>query len=193
MRSSGTDGRTQCLTAVQCHRFNWPLRTCRDGNFGRGSAGYAPTRTASCRNASSKTSHPTNASGCWLPQTSGDSSTKMTSDRSPCPSTTPWPDKTQDIVFRVEGGAKRTAMQQPMLAFEVDHVDEDRKFGWSVLVRGVGAEVDPERVPALLQAVDGHFPTPWVAGIHNVWLQFVSHTVIGRRLGAERSTYSTTI
>ena len=95
----------------------------------------------------------------------------------------------QDIVFRVEGGAKRTAMQQPMLAFEVDHVDEDRKFGWSVLVRGVGAEVDLERVPALLQAVDGHFPTPWVAGIHNVWLQFVSHTVIGRRLGAERSSW----
>ncbi|MGO9382428.1 MAG: pyridoxamine 5'-phosphate oxidase family protein, partial [Mycobacterium sp.] len=70
-----------------------------------------------------------------------------------------------DIVFRVEGGAKRAAMQQPMLAFEVDHVDEDRKFGWSVLVRGVGAEVDLERVPSLLRAMDGHGPTPWAAGI----------------------------
>ena len=30
-----------------------------------------------------------------------------------------------DIVLRVEGGAKQAAMQQPMLAFEVDHVDED--------------------------------------------------------------------
>jgi nitroimidazol reductase NimA-like FMN-containing flavoprotein (pyridoxamine 5'-phosphate oxidase superfamily) len=92
-----------------------------------------------------------------------------------------------DIVFRVEGGAKRAAMQQPMLAFEVDHIDEDRKFGWSVLVRGVGAEVDLERVPALLRAMEGHFPTPWAVGIHNVWLQIVSHTLTGRRLGAERS------
>ena len=95
----------------------------------------------------------------------------------------------QDIVFRVEGGAKRAAMQQPMLAFEVDHVDEDRKFGWSVLVRGVGAEVDLERVPALLRAMHGHFPTPWAVGIHNVWLQIVPHTVTGRRLGAERSSW----
>ena len=94
-----------------------------------------------------------------------------------------------DIVFRVEGGAKRAAMQQPMVAFEVDHVDEDRKFGWSVLVRGVGAEVDPEKVPELLRTMDGHFPTPWAAGIHNVWLQIVPQSVTGRRLGAERSSW----
>ncbi len=94
-----------------------------------------------------------------------------------------------DIVFRVEGGAKRAAMQQPVLGFEVDHVDEERKFGWSVLVRGVGAEVDLERVPALLRAMDGHGPTPWAAGIHKVWLQIVPHTVTGRRLGAEKLSW----
>jgi uncharacterized protein len=92
----------------------------------------------------------------------------------------------RDIVFRVEGGAKQMAMQQPMLAFEVDHVDEDQQSGWSVLVRGVGAEVDMERVPALLRTMDRHFPKPWAVGIHNVWLQIVPHTVTGRRLGAER-------
>jgi len=94
-----------------------------------------------------------------------------------------------DIIFRVEGGAKRAAMQQPMLAFEVDHVDEDQESAWSVLVRGVGAEVDLERVPALLQAMDGHFPKPWAEGIHNVWLQIVPDTVTGRRLGAERLSW----
>jgi len=94
-----------------------------------------------------------------------------------------------DIVFRVEGGAKRAAMQQPVIAFEVDHVDEEQKFGWSVLVRGAGAEVDMERVPALLRAMDGHGPTPWAAGIHKVWLQIVPHTVTGRRLGAEKVSW----
>jgi uncharacterized protein len=80
-------------------------------------------------------------------------------------------------------------MQQPMLAFEVDHVDEDRESGWSVLVRGVGAEVDLELVPALLRAMEGHPPTPWAAGIHNVWLQIVPHTVTGRRLGAKQPSW----
>ena len=93
-----------------------------------------------------------------------------------------------DIVLRVEAGAKQAAMHQPMLAFEVDHVDADWEFGWSVLVRGVGAEVDRERVPALLRAMDGHFPAPWAFGIHNVWLQIVPHIVTGRRLGNERSS-----
>jgi uncharacterized protein len=94
-----------------------------------------------------------------------------------------------DIVFRVEGGAKRAAMQQPMLAFEVDHVDEDNESGWSVLVRGVGAEVDLEHVPALLRAMDGHHPKPWVVGIHNAWLKIVPHTVTGRQLGAKRLSW----
>ena len=91
-----------------------------------------------------------------------------------------------DIVFRVERGAKQTAArQQQMLAFEVDHVDEDRHSGWSVLVRGVADEVDGERLPALLQTMEGHVPMPWAVGVRNVWLQLVPRTVTGRRLGAE--------
>ena len=93
-----------------------------------------------------------------------------------------------DIVFRVEGGAKRAAMQQPMLAFEVDRVDDDWRSGWSVLVRGVGSEVEMERVPALLRAMEGQFPAPWAAGIHNVWLRIVPQTVTGRRLGETRTS-----
>jgi uncharacterized protein len=93
-----------------------------------------------------------------------------------------------DIVFRVEGGAKRAAMEQTMLAFEVDHVDDDWRSGWSVLVRGVGSEIEMERVPALLREMDGQFPAPWAVGIHNVWLQIVPQTVTGRRLGATRTS-----
>jgi nitroimidazol reductase NimA-like FMN-containing flavoprotein (pyridoxamine 5'-phosphate oxidase superfamily) len=92
-----------------------------------------------------------------------------------------------DIVFRVERGAKQTAaMQQPMIAFEVDHIDEDRHSGWSVLVRGVADEVKEERLPALLHTMED-VPMPWACGHHSVWLQLVPHTVTGRRLGAEWS------
>ena len=91
-----------------------------------------------------------------------------------------------DIVFRVEGGAKRAAMEQPLVAFEVDHIDDDGKAGWSVLARGPGAEVEIERVPELLREMEGKFPAPWAVGIHNVWLKIVPVTVTGRRLGKQQ-------
>jgi hypothetical protein len=89
-----------------------------------------------------------------------------------------------DIVFRVEGGAKQAAMSQPTLAFEVDHVDDDERTGWSVLVRAKGREVDIDEVPDLLRRIDGPPPGPWAAGIHNVWLDLTPTMLTGRRLGA---------
>jgi nitroimidazol reductase NimA-like FMN-containing flavoprotein (pyridoxamine 5'-phosphate oxidase superfamily) len=91
------------------------------------------------------------------------------------------------VVFRVEDGTKRAAMQEPLLAFEVDEVDPDTQSAWSILVRGVGNEVDRAQIPALIKAMEGHFPAPWAAGIHNVWLQIEPQTVTGRRLGPIRT------
>jgi nitroimidazol reductase NimA-like FMN-containing flavoprotein (pyridoxamine 5'-phosphate oxidase superfamily) len=92
-----------------------------------------------------------------------------------------------DIVFRVEGGAKRAAMAEPTLAFEVDHIDESERSGWSVLVRGPGSEIEIDQVPALLHTLQRDFPTPWALGVHNVWLRITPQVVSGRRLGALRS------
>jgi nitroimidazol reductase NimA-like FMN-containing flavoprotein (pyridoxamine 5'-phosphate oxidase superfamily) len=92
-----------------------------------------------------------------------------------------------DIVIRVEGGVKRAAMSQRILAFEVDHIDEQERSGWSVIVRGVGREVELERVPNLLRRMSGDPLLPWALGVHNVWLQIKPHGVTGRRLGANRS------
>jgi nitroimidazol reductase NimA-like FMN-containing flavoprotein (pyridoxamine 5'-phosphate oxidase superfamily) len=89
----------------------------------------------------------------------------------------------EDIVVRVAGGSKRAAMRQPTMAFEVDDIDEDGRTGWSVIARGVGQEVEMERVPALLRGMEGH-TTPWVFGDHNVWLKITPLIVTGRRLGA---------
>jgi len=88
------------------------------------------------------------------------------------------------IIIRIEGGVKRLAMTQPVLGFEVDHIEDDRHSGWSVLARGPGQEVEPERVPDLLREMEGHFPTPWAEGVHNIWLQISPQTVTGRRLSA---------
>jgi len=89
----------------------------------------------------------------------------------------------RDVIMRVEGGAKRAAMEQPRIAFEVDHLEEEAHAGWSVIVRGPGREVPIEQVPELLHRMDGMFPTPWASGIHNVWLQITAEIVTGRRFG----------
>jgi uncharacterized protein len=94
------------------------------------------------------------------------------------------------IIFRVEGGSKRQAMSQAVVAFEVDHIDGDHKAGWSVLARGVGQEVPVDEVTALLhelrqEGVDP--PVPWASGIHNIWLRITVSTLSGRRLGRESS------
>jgi nitroimidazol reductase NimA-like FMN-containing flavoprotein (pyridoxamine 5'-phosphate oxidase superfamily) len=94
----------------------------------------------------------------------------------------------EDVVFRVAGGAKQAAMELPIIAFEVDAVDDDVHTGWSVLIRGRGAEVPIERVPALLREMHHRYPTPWAQGIHNVWLTVVPTAITGRRLGAAAPT-----
>jgi len=92
-----------------------------------------------------------------------------------------------DIVFRVEQGTKRAALEQPVVAFEVDRIDEEAHSAWSVIVRGAVGEVDVDRVPELIRRMGGHPPAPWAVGIHNAWLRLVARGVTGRRLGAAGS------
>jgi nitroimidazol reductase NimA-like FMN-containing flavoprotein (pyridoxamine 5'-phosphate oxidase superfamily) len=96
----------------------------------------------------------------------------------------------RDLIFRVEGGAKQAAMEEPTLAFEVDHVDEVDRSGWSVLIRGPGSEIEIDRVPGLLHTLQRDFPTPWALGVHNVWLRITPQVVSGRRLGEMKSAPS---
>jgi nitroimidazol reductase NimA-like FMN-containing flavoprotein (pyridoxamine 5'-phosphate oxidase superfamily) len=90
-----------------------------------------------------------------------------------------------DVVFRVSGGTKQAAMNQPSVAFEVDHIQDDERSGWSVIVRGNGQEIPLREVPQLLRGSDGNFPAPWANGVHNVWLRITPEKVTGRRLGDE--------
>jgi nitroimidazol reductase NimA-like FMN-containing flavoprotein (pyridoxamine 5'-phosphate oxidase superfamily) len=93
-----------------------------------------------------------------------------------------------DIVFRVEKGTKRLALEQPLVAFEVDHIDEEAHAAWSVIVRGAAHEVEVDRVPELLRSMGGHPPAPWALGIHNSWVRVDASEVTGRRLGAPGSS-----
>lgn len=90
----------------------------------------------------------------------------------------------ESIVFRMEPGNSALPISEPVLAFEVDRVDDHDGSGWSVLVRGPAQEVSLDDVPVLLHAMAGGPPRPWAEGIHNVWIQLSADVVTGRRLGA---------
>lgn len=90
-----------------------------------------------------------------------------------------------DIVFRIEESAKKAAMSQPGVGFEVDFVDRDMRSGWSVLVRGTAEEIPLEQVPAALQIMPNGPPQPWATGVHNVWVRVVRRRFTGRQLGEQ--------
>jgi uncharacterized protein len=88
----------------------------------------------------------------------------------------------QSIVFRSQDGSKVRGLRDHAVAFEVDHIDDSSRSGWSVLVRGTGEEVEMERVPDLLRPINDDVPLPAKRGVHRVWVVISPTRVTGRRL-----------
>ncbi len=66
------------------------------------------------------------------------------------------------------------------IAFQIDGIDAIQRQGWSVLVRGTLAHVDPD-------AADfrGRFdPQPWILSERDSWLIVDPFAITGRRLNA---------
>ncbi|HEX6235646.1 MAG TPA: pyridoxamine 5'-phosphate oxidase family protein [Acidimicrobiales bacterium] len=84
------------------------------------------------------------------------------------------------IVFRTDPGNKlRSIASTPEVCFEVDGLDFEHETGWSVLVKGSGAEVPAEEVGA--KARDDLML--WAIGERTHWVRISPHEVTGRRLG----------
>ena len=77
------------------------------------------------------------------------------------------------IVFRSAAGTKLAALRDGPASFEVDVIDSFHRVGWSVLVRGVVEEIEPDDELAL---------QPWMEGDLRHWLRLVPELVTGRRL-----------
>ena len=82
------------------------------------------------------------------------------------------------IVIRTRPGniIDRTPMP---VAFEIDGADPHRRVGWSVLVRGHLAPLDPDIAIELGQSMD---PDPWIAIDRDRWLVIDIALVTGREL-----------
>ena len=87
------------------------------------------------------------------------------------------------VAVRTAAGTTLDAATLGHVAFEVDEIDEARRAGWSVLVRGVGRDVT-EGVDAWSERLRAHDLEPWAAGDRSHWVAISSPRITGRRIGA---------
>jgi Pyridoxamine 5'-phosphate oxidase len=68
-----------------------------------------------------------------------------------------------DIILRTNGGEVNEHVPLHRAAFEVDHVDDAAKTGWSVLVRGTARDIDEPPGDAPTQSWEPGEKARWIA------------------------------
>jgi nitroimidazol reductase NimA-like FMN-containing flavoprotein (pyridoxamine 5'-phosphate oxidase superfamily) len=66
------------------------------------------------------------------------------------------------------------------IAFEIDHVDDERRVGWSVMATGPAELVDEEAEIAAIQAMAD--PSPWADGDRMLYIRLRWERLSGRSL-----------
>lgn len=69
------------------------------------------------------------------------------------------------------------------IAFEIDHLDHERRRGWSVVVHGtVRRSAEEGDVPT---QHPGEEPEPWAGGFRPLWLELPLDEISGRRVDGD--------
>jgi nitroimidazol reductase NimA-like FMN-containing flavoprotein (pyridoxamine 5'-phosphate oxidase superfamily) len=88
-----------------------------------------------------------------------------------------------DIVVRTGRHTSLARAAQTRVAFEVDHFDQDRAEGWSVLANGLARAVT---TPPELETVRSLGIEPWAGGDKDTYLRIAVAEMTGRRIRAGR-------
>jgi hypothetical protein len=86
------------------------------------------------------------------------------------------------VVVRTHTGTKLSAADHANVTFEVDHIDQFSRSGWSVLIRGLADEVTSAHRAELIERTRATGVEPWAPGEHGHWLRIIPHDVSGRRI-----------
>ncbi|MEV6211611.1 pyridoxamine 5'-phosphate oxidase family protein [Kitasatospora sp. NPDC051914] len=84
------------------------------------------------------------------------------------------------LAYRTSDFGAAASAAGTAVAFEVDHVDDRRSTGWSVLVGGRAERVDDPGAEQQLAALAT--TEPWAGGHRNLWIRIVPATVTGREV-----------
>ena len=87
------------------------------------------------------------------------------------------------VVFATAPGSKLWGATRSQVAFEVDHVDEAARAGWSVVIHGLAQEITDLDRPDLVARVRALPLQPWAGGDRPNLVRLAATTVTGRRVG----------
>ena len=68
------------------------------------------------------------------------------------------------------------------IAFEVDHIDETTRSGWSVVAAGRGEMIEDAEELGVVRAFRN--PQPWAPGSRLLYVRLVWSSLTGRRVGS---------
>ncbi|MFE2032310.1 pyridoxamine 5'-phosphate oxidase family protein [Streptomyces scopuliridis] len=85
------------------------------------------------------------------------------------------------VAYRTSPGTAAAEAADKEVVFEVDHVDEELRQGWSVNVVGTARAVTGD---AAARGLDQQaYTTPWAGDDRRLWLTIVPTRMTGRRIG----------
>jgi nitroimidazol reductase NimA-like FMN-containing flavoprotein (pyridoxamine 5'-phosphate oxidase superfamily) len=84
----------------------------------------------------------------------------------------------EDVVFRTSEGTAKNA-ESGTVGFEVDHIDDGLRQGWSVLIGGRAHRVTQREE---LSQVGQSKVEPWAGGQRAIYVRLVPSTISGRRI-----------
>lgn len=91
----------------------------------------------------------------------------------------------ESVVLRTSPySALGTHADNSMLAFEIDHLDHERRSGWSVVAHGRGTVVENSDELAAIR--DVWEPTPWAGGTRVLHIRIPWTELTGRTVGTGR-------
>ncbi|MEU8925877.1 pyridoxamine 5'-phosphate oxidase family protein [Kitasatospora sp. NPDC048545] len=85
------------------------------------------------------------------------------------------------IVYRTSPKGAAAPDDGSPASFQVDHVDDHRSRGWSVLILGEAHHIDDPEEQRRLAALPG--AAPWAGGARPLWVRIRPGEVTGRRIG----------
>ena len=84
------------------------------------------------------------------------------------------------ILFRTAPDTVLAVHASTRISFQTDHIDEEQRDGWSVLVQGyahsVTDELDVRRLENTINL------EPWAGGARDVWVRITPAQISGRRI-----------
>jgi hypothetical protein len=87
------------------------------------------------------------------------------------------------VVFRTHPGTKLRAANHANISFQVDHIDDANRRGWSVLIRGMAEDVTDRIDDPVTERTRNLGIEPWVPGEQPRFVRVIPAHISGRELG----------